>query len=240
MQAKHIVSLLTITLITGGLLLRPGELVSQQPVTVGQPMPDFTLPALQGGDVTLSRLRGNTVLLIFPRGKSGGGWCHVCHYQYAELAEFDQQEGLRANHNVEILFVLPYGRELVREWVDKFPAQLQDIEDWKNPPDQANLDERQKARMETVRQYYPKQFKYTAGNVPVPFPILIDADRAVSERLRLFATNWSGAEAEQNVPTIFVLDGNGIVQFKYHSQNTLDRPGPDYLVRVIEQLVPHD
>jgi hypothetical protein len=37
--------------------------------------------------------------------------------------------------------------------------------------------------------------------------------------------NWSGAEAEQNVPTIFVLDGTRVAQFKYHSQNTVDRPG---------------
>jgi len=239
MEVRHTVSLLTLGLIAGGLLLEPDEIAAQQPVSVGQTIPDFTLPALQGGDVTLSSLRGKTVLLIFPRGKSGGGWCHVCHYQYAELAEFDEQEGLRENHNVEILFVLPYGPELVREWVDTFPAQLQDIENWKNPPDQANLDERQKARMEAVRRNYPKQFNITRGNVPVPFPILIDADRAVSQGLGLFTTNWSGAEAEQNVPTIFVLDGNGVVQFKYHSQNTVDRPGPDYLVRVIEQLVPH-
>ncbi len=240
MAVRNQLSLFAIALITGALLLCPGELASQQPISVGQPLPNFTLPVLQGGDVTLSDLRGKTVLLIFPRGKSGSGWCHVCHYQYAELAEFDAQEGLRANHNVEILFVLPYGRELVQEWVDKFPAQLQDIENWKNPPDQASLDERQKARMESVRAYFPKQFDYAQGNVPVPFPILVDADRAVSRQLALFTTNWSGAEAEQNVPTVFVLDGAGVVQFKYHSQNTLDRPGPDYLVRVIERLVPKD
>jgi len=237
MGSRHSISLLAVALIAGGSLPQTSQLAAQRPVTIGQPLPDFTLPALQGGQITLSSFRGKTVMLVFPRGKSGGGWCHVCHYQYAELAEFDEQRGMRANHEVEILFVLPYGGEMVQEWADAFPAQLQDIEDWKNPPDQANLDERQRRRMETVRRYYPKRFDYDAGSVRLPFPVLIDADRAISQQLGLFTTNWGGAEVEQNVPTIFILDGEGIVQFKYHSQNTLDRPGPEYLLRVVENLV---
>jgi len=28
-----------------------------------------------------------------------------------------------------------------------------------------------------------------------------------------------------------------VVQFKYHSQTTFDRPGTDYLIRVLEKLV---
>ncbi len=143
MALRHTYSLLTAVLMTGGCLLRPSDSVPQQPLTVGQLLPDFTLAALQGGEVTLSSLRGKTVVLVFPRGRSGSGWCHVCHYQYAELAEFDEQRGLRENHDVEILFVLPYAGETVQEWADAFPTQLQDIEDWKNPPDQANLDDRQ-------------------------------------------------------------------------------------------------
>lgn len=240
MALRHTYSLLTAVLMTGGCLLRPSDSVPQQPITVGQLLPDFTLAALQGGEVTLSSLRGKTVVLVFPRGRSGSGWCHVCHYQYAELAEFDEQRGLRENHDVEILFVLPYASGTVQQWADAFPAQLQDIEDWKNPPDQANLDERQQQRMEIARRYYPKQLRYEAGSVPLPFPILIDADRAISQRLGLFTTNWGGAEAEQNVPTIFILDGDGVVQFKYYSQNTLDRPGPEYLLRVVENLVRND
>jgi len=200
-------------------------------------MPDFTLSSIQGGQVTLSGLRGKNVLLIFPRGKSGGGWCHVCHYQYAELTQFDEAQRMRERHNLEILFVLPYDQETVREWVNAFPAQLQDIENWKNPPDQANLDERQRNRMEAVRRFYPKRFEYDPGNIPLPFPVLLDADRAVSQGIGLFTTSWGGAEAEQNVPTVFILDTEGVVQFKYHSQTTVDRPGPEYLTKVIERLV---
>lgn len=219
------------------LLVYPTAVGGQAPVMVGQPMPDFTLTAIQGGEVSLSSLRGKSVLLIFPRGKSGGGLCHVCHYQYAELKEYDQMQGMRQRHNLEILFVLPYDLETVQGWVNAFPAQLQDIENWKNPPDEATLDERQRARMESVRRFYPKHFEYEPGSIPLPFPVLIDADRKVSQGIGLFTTNWGGAEVEQNVPTVFILDTEGVVQFKYHSQTTVDRPGPEYLTKVIERLV---
>ena len=218
-------------------LLSSSQLVGQGTVVVGQTMPDFTLPAIQGEQVSLSGQRGKTVMLIFPRGRSGGGWCHVCHYQYAELAELEAQQGVRASHNLEILFVLPYEKAKVEEWVEMFPAQLQDIENWKNPPDPSSLDERGRARMEAVRRYYPKTFAYEPGNIAIPFPVLIDADKSVSEGFGLFTNSWSGAEVPQNVPTIFIIDGDGTVQFKYHSQTTIDRPTAEYLIRVVETLV---
>jgi peroxiredoxin len=49
-------------------------------------MPDFTLPAYQGGTVTLSALRGKNVMIIFPRGYAAENyWCTICNYKYAEL-----------------------------------------------------------------------------------------------------------------------------------------------------------
>ena len=67
-----------------------------------------------------------------------------------------------------------------------------------------------------------------------PFPILVDADRAVSKGLGLFATEWSGSKVDQNVPTVFVIDPAGVVQFKYYSQNTIDRPAVEHLAKVVE------
>ncbi len=65
------------------------------PVSVGATMPDFTLPAYQGGSVTLSSFKGKTVVLIFPRGyAAAGAWCHVCNYQYSELVEYRRQDGI--------------------------------------------------------------------------------------------------------------------------------------------------
>jgi peroxiredoxin len=206
-----------------------------RPVTVGSAMPDFTLPAYQGGSVTLAALKGKTVILIFPRGYSApGAWCHVCNYQYSELVEYDAANQLRKRKNVEILFVLPYAKEAVDDWIDKYPQQLADLEAWKNPPDPSMLDEAGRQRMERARKNYPKTFKATKGQVPVPFPILIDADRAVSKGLGLFTTEWSGSKVDQNVPTVFVIDPAGVVQFKYYSQNTIDRPGAAHLAKVVD------
>ena len=68
----------------------------------------------------------------------------------------------------------------------------------------------------------------------------MDADRELSQRLLLFTTSWDGSDVEQNIPTIFILDGDGVVRFKYHSQTTFDRPGYDYLFRVIDRLIVSD
>ncbi len=207
------------------------------PASVGAPMPDFTLHAYQGGSVSLAGLKGKTVILTFPRGYSGpGSWCHICNYQHSELVDYEARETFRKKANVEILFVMPYAKEAIDDWVDKYPQQLADIEGNKNPPDASKLDEPGKARVERARKIYPKTFKATKGQVPLPFPILIDADRAVSKGLGIFTTEWSGSKVDQNVPTVFVIDPAGIVQFKYFSQNTVDRPNVDHLVKVVNWI----
>lgn len=208
-----------------------------QPVSVLQPMPDFTLPVFQGGEMTLSQLKGKNVLLVFPRGLAGKDhWCHVCNYQYAELAELEINQDIREKHNLEILFVLPYSREMVQEWVDKFADQISDIENWKNPPNPEELDERGRRRTEMIKRYFPKSYRFEKGKVPLPFPILIDAEAAISKGLGVFTTEWGGSKIEQNVPTIYIIDKKGVLQLKYISQNTFDRPGPDYLLNFISIL----
>lgn len=210
-----------------------------RPVSVLQSMPDFTLPVYQGGEIGISQLKGKNILLIFPRGLAGEDhWCHVCNYQYAELAELESSQNIREKHNLEILFVLPYPKEMVQDWVDKFPDQMADIENWKNPPEPEKLDEKGRRRMEMIRQYFPKRYAFEKGKVPLPFPILIDADAAVSKGLGVFTTEWGGSKIEQNVPTIYIIDSKGALQFKYISQNTFDRPGPGYLQKILNCL--HD
>ena len=208
---------------------KPGS-AQTLPPTPPQEMPDFTLPVFQGGEVTLSQLRGKNVLLIFPRGlASEGSWCHICHYQYAELAALDASDHIREKFGLEILFVLPYGREMVEEWVKKFPAQLEDIERYKNPPDPDKLDDRGRRRLELMQKAFPKNFTSKEEDIALPFPVLIDAERTVSKQLGLFTTEWGGSRVDQNVPAVYVIDKDGILRFKYFSQNTFDRPGFDYL-----------
>jgi hypothetical protein len=187
--------------------------------------------------VTLSELRGKNVMIVFPRGLSRpDSWCHVCPYQHAELAEYEAETDFRARTNLEILFVLPYGHEKIGEWIDAYPQLLRDIEEWKNPPNPAALDDAGRARMERSRGAYPRSFSAVKGEVPTPFPILVDGDRTVSQGLGFFTTDWGGSDAEQNVPTVLIIDPQGVLQFKYMSQNTLDRPPLEYLTRVVDVL----
>jgi CubicO group peptidase (beta-lactamase class C family)/peroxiredoxin len=215
----------------------PGKSTDLKPVSVEQAMPDFALPAFQGGEISLAKLKGKNILLIFPRGLAGENhWCHVCNYQYADLAALEQAQAIRKANNLEILFVMPYGREQVQQWVDKFPDQLQDIENWKNPADPAKLDDKGKTRLDLYRRNFPQRYLYEKGKIPLPFPVLLDPERKVCKGLGIFTTEWSGSKVEQNVPTIFIIDERGIVQLKYISQNTFDRPTAAYLLRFIKKM----
>jgi cytochrome c biogenesis protein CcmG, thiol:disulfide interchange protein DsbE len=48
---------------------------------VGDEAPDFTLPTLEGGDVTLSEFRGQPVVVNF-----WASWCHPCREEFPLLA----------------------------------------------------------------------------------------------------------------------------------------------------------
>lgn len=206
-----------------------------RPVSVGQPMPDFTLPEYQGGELTLSQFNGKNVMILFPRGLAGEDhWCHICNYQYAELLELEEKEIIRKKYDLEILYVLPYDKDMIAQWIDKFPEQLGDIEGWKNPADPDNLDESAKRRMGFAKIYFPKSYVFEKGKVPTPFPILVDGDRTVSKGLGIFTEEWGRSKIDQNVPTVFLIDKEGIVRFKYFSQNTFDRPGFEYLLKIMD------
>ncbi len=207
------------------------------PVIVGQPMPDFTLPVYQGGTLTLSSLRGKNVLILFPRGYSGENrWCTICNYRYVELAELEKARKIREAYNVEILVVFPYTHDIVKAWLEALPGQLETIRNTKNPADPSKLDERGKARMEGFRRLFPADYALEKGPILSPFPILVDGERTLSKTLDLFRTEWNGSKVDQNIPSVYVIDANGILQFKYVSQNTVDRPGYDYLLKVLDVI----
>ena len=217
--------------------LTAAEEVETKPVTVGQPLPDFTLPAYQGGTVTLSALRGKNVMIIFPRGYAGEGyWCTICNYKYAELVELERTQQIQKKYNVEVLIVLPYGPDVVKAWVDVLPEQLDKVKERKSPADPAKLDEKGKRSMERYRQLFPLDLSVKKGEIPTPFPILIDADRKLSKSLGLFMTEWGGGKADQNIPSVYIVDAMGTLQFKYLGQSTVDRPEYGYLFTVLDVL----
>jgi peroxiredoxin len=209
----------------------------QKIVTVTDTMPGFTLPSLNGKDFSLSDYRGKNVMLVFPRGKVGDHWCQICHYQYVELAELEINEKMEEQYNLKIVYVLPYDKELVEEWVRIIPEQLKVIENWKNPKDPEKLSEGEKSWMNTTRKLLPKHFDIDPANIPTPFPILIDAERELSKNLGIFTTFWDYSYVEQNISSIFLIDKNGILQFKYIGQNTFDRPKPEYLLNYVKKMM---
>jgi len=201
-----------------------------QPGLIERPMPGFSLPGIDGQTVTLSQLKGRNVLLVFLRGKvanpdgTQAHWCQLCHYQYAELAELERVQRIRKKYNVEILFVLPYDKETVAKWVTMFPEQMALVDKWRE-------------EMPALRDRLPKRVVFKDGPAATPFPILFDADQAVSKRLGLFSLEWDRAKVDQNVPTVFLIDKAGVIRFKFTSQNTFDRPSAQYLAQVLARMM---
>ena len=211
--------------------------VETKPVTVGQAMPDFTLPAYQGGAVTLSSLKGKNVMIVFPRGYAAENyWCTICSYKYAELVELERTQQIQKKYNVEVLIVLPYGPDVVKAWVNVLPEQMDMIKERKYPADPAKLDEKGKKTMERYRQLFPLDLSVKRDDIPTPFPILIDADRKLSKSLGLFMTEWGGGKVDQNIPSVYIVDAGGTLMFKYLGQSTVDRPEYDYLFKVLDVL----
>jgi peroxiredoxin len=227
-------------LISGMAFLSPTAFSQEpefKPAIIEQPMPDFTLPAYQGGDITLSSLRGKNVLIIFPRGYAAEGrWCTICDYKYAELLDLEKKEQLRKKYGLEILYVFPYSKDIVKQWLEAVPEQLDKIKAWKYPAEPDKQDEKTKMRTERARKLFPKDLSLEKGNVPAPFPFLIDEDRKLTKELGLFATEWSGSKADQLIPSEFIIDKNGILKFKYIGQNTTDRLSFDYLMKIVDMI----
>lgn len=197
-----------------------------EPVMPGQTFPDFDLPALQGGAVSLASLRGKNVIVIVPRVRYGEGkWCTICNYGYAELAALDAAENFRAATNTEVVFVSPFGRDLTSAWIEATPAELAKIDGWKNPPEADRADPRVAKRMANARRLLTMDLTAEPGKVAKPFPILLDAERTLTGGLGVFATEWGGAKAEQGIPAVYILDHDGVVRFKHVAQtSTWDRP----------------
>lgn len=89
------------------------------PLAVGSKAPDFTLPAQGAKSVTLSKLRGSNVVLVFYPGDD----TPVCRKQ---LCEFRDQWEQARQHNTQVFGVNPASAESHRKFQEKhrFPFPL--------------------------------------------------------------------------------------------------------------------
>ncbi len=224
------------------LLVLSGLLAAQAPAIkkayLGQPMSDFELATLDGKTVRLSALKGRNVMLVFPRVfYAAGGDCSICGYQYAELADRFQAGKWKERFNLDVLFVFPFSAELTRSWIARIPTMLAAVEEWKNPKEEDLKNEQVKRWMEIARQAFPRKYAFAAAAVPMPFPIILDEKRELSKGLDLFREEWSGGKGDQNIPSLFILDKEGVVRFKLIGQHTLDRPAADYLEKIMAAVL---
>ena len=233
---KHVIILkwlLIMVLLSG--FCRAG--ISQNLPRINKPFPDFSLKNNKGEIVSLSQLKGKNVLLIFSRGKVSDHWCQLCHYQYAELAKLELEEGIQEKYNLEILFMLPYQMDEVILWTEMFPSQMADIERWKSIPED-KLTASSSVFFNAIKDVLPLSFQFDENNpAPLPFPVLADEDHKFSMELKLYSTAWDGYYNEQNEPVIFIIDTEGLIRFKYKSQETFDRLPASYIIEVIENML---
>ena len=205
-------------------------------VTAGDPMPDFTLPVYSGGEFNLSGYRGKNVLLVFPRGWTGNSWCAYCPYQYLELEQLEKKSGIMAKNNLQIAFVMPYSSERIKDWMENFPDALQTVEKIKNPQPQPAAGSIQAEYADWAKGNFPVIFDVKKDDPHNVIPVLIDENRTLSRSLKIFTNFWDGVSAEQNVASVFIIDKNGILRFKYIGQMTEDRPSVEFLMDFIKKM----
>lgn len=231
--------IMSFRLIVVVIILASFNLKSQEkptPAILGEKFPDFKMLSHEGKQVWFSDLKGKKVILIFPRGKvTDIYWCGLCHYQYSEMVKLDIDKNIRKKNNIEIYFVLPYPKDSVDKWIVDLPGSMAYIEKKKNPENPN--DEKQKKSAEAFTKACPVTITYKDGKFPTTIPVLIDSNHSFSSKLGIYRDEWDGTKTGQNIPSIFILDEQGVVKFKYMSQNTFDRPHAEYLLEFVKKMM---
>lgn len=220
----------------GGLCFSQNE--NLYPVQVEELMPELTFTDIDGNLVNINKLDSEYILLIFPRGKvTEENWCAICQYQYFETAMIERKYNLKEKYDMSIFYILPYSADSLQSWENAIPNGLAAIENWKNPQGENAENPNVIAWAEYTREFFSYSFDYDEDNFNYDIPILFDADRKVSNGLMIFREEWGGTTVAQNVPTVFILDKDRRVKFKYFSQMTNDRPTGEYLVKYLKNML---
>ncbi len=94
------------------------------PPTIGQPVPDFTLPSTSGEKVTLSKLRGQTVMLaFFPLAFSGTCTAEFCAMR-DDYSDF-------AGRKVKVLPISVDHTYSLKEYIAKYSMPVEMLSDFR-------------------------------------------------------------------------------------------------------------
>jgi hypothetical protein len=163
-------------------------------------------------------------------------WCPYCPYQYLELEKLLRESDLRAKYNLDIAFVLPYSKDRIKDWLEKFPEAITTVENVKNPQPAPAAGSFQSDYSKWARKAFPIKFDVKKDDPHKLIPVLADEGRTLSRQLKIFTGFWDGITSEQNRATVLVIDKNGVLQFKYVGQMTEDRPSIDYILDFIGRM----
>lgn len=115
MKAKNLVIVAVVLAAAFGVSLLERHFRSSQlrPASAGALAPDFSLPGLTGGPLTLSAYRGKVVLLDF-----WATWCDPCREEIPHFVDLQKQYG---NQGLQIIGVsMDDGPEPVRDFYQHF------------------------------------------------------------------------------------------------------------------------
>lgn len=231
MKVKFLIFIALITLFNGTIYSQNENVI---PVQVKEEFSNIKLVSGDGTSVDIPE-EGRNTILVFIRGKvTPTVWCPICHYQYLEMVDELINTNLAEKYDVDIYFVMPYLKDSLNNWIDAFPTSLSIIDGWKNPKDES---EAAISWRDYCRMFFSEDFTFDIDNPELKIPVLFDEDQKVSNGLLLYKQEWGGTKVPQNIPTIYIIDKNKKVKFKYHSQYTNDRPDAAYLIQVIENLL---
>ncbi len=209
------------------------------PVGIGEKMGEIKLKSFQGNTYNTSDYLGKkNVMFVFPRGLvTPTIWCPICYYQYAEIIEMQNKYDLSGKYNLEIFYILPYPQDSIALWHTAAENGLNSIERWKTPVGFDTLTGPVKDWAVYSREFFPGSYVLNGKEMELSIPILMDEDKSVSRGMALFTQEWGGTKAPQNMPTVFLVNKEGKVVFKYHSQYTNDRPPAKHLMDAMESFL---
>jgi hypothetical protein len=147
-----------------------------------------------------------------------------------------RESDLRAKYNLEVAFILPYGTDRVKDWLEKFPEAMTTLENIKNPQPKPATGTIQADYAAWARKAFPIKFSVKEDDPHTLIPVLVDEKRTLSHQLKIFSSFWDGVSSEQNRATVLVIDKKGVLQFKYVGQMTEDRPSVDYILDFISRM----
>ncbi len=82
----------------------------------------------------------------------------------------------------------------------------------------------------------PDQSRAVVEKLQLPFPILADVDRTVVKQYHLLHEKGAPDGADIAIPAHFLIDRDGVIQWRFVSDRVTNRPEPSQEIEEIRKL----